>query len=111
MTISKELLKGSTWLLVLAVLSDSERYGYDIIKEIKKRSTDALELGEGTVYPILHALEKKKFVTSHWVKQEGAPDRKYYELTTAGKKALQVHAIEWNIFTTAVNGVLKKGSL
>lgn len=107
MIFSKEILKGSTRPLVLAVLSDSERYGYDIIKEIKKRSGEVLELGEGSVYPILHTLEKEKLVTSHWIVQDGAPDRKYYRLTTAGKKALNEHVAEWKTFTTAVNGVLK----
>ena len=69
MKIEKSLLSGSTPLLVLSLLKDGDKYGYEMIEELAKRSDDTFQLKEGTLYPLLHTLEKEKFVTSytkHW---------------------------------------------
>ena len=66
MKYSKELLKGSTPILVMSVLKGGDLYGYKIIKELEQRSQNVFEMSEGTLYPILHALEKEKFLTSYW---------------------------------------------
>lgn len=85
MKYSKELLKGSTPILVMSVLKGGDQYGYKIIKELEQRSQNVFEMSEGTLYPILHALEKEKFLTSYWEEKDGRK-RKYYHLTERGAK-------------------------
>ena len=98
-----QLLKGTTPLVILASLHQEERYGYDIIQAIKQASGDHLALGEGSVYPILHALERDKYIKSRWVIQEKGPARKYYALTAKGKKACSTSAQQWKSFSLAVS--------
>jgi PadR family transcriptional regulator PadR len=106
MRFSKELIKGSTKNLILAVLSDDEMYGYQIVKSILARSGDELAFGEGTIYPALHSLEKAGMLKSHWVEQQSGPNRKYYTLTKKGRKQLTTAKQEWQDFSGAVNKVL-----
>lgn len=96
------MLKGMTPQLVLASLLHEERYGYDIIQAIKNASEDVLQLGEGSVYPILHALEQKRFITSRWEIQEKGPARKYYRITSAGKRELETSQGQWKTFESAI---------
>lgn len=105
MKISKELIKGSTSILVMSVLKKSDLYGYKIIKEIELRSESVFELKEGTLYPILHALEKEGFLESYWDDSEGRK-RKYYHLTRKGHKQLEEKQSEWKVFSTSVDKVL-----
>lgn len=105
MRYSKELLKGSTSTLVLSVLENKDLYGYKIIRELEIRSKNAFEMSEGTLYPILHALEKEKFLESYWDEVDGR-NRKYYHITKKGKKELEVKKEEWTSFSTNVNKVL-----
>lgn len=103
--LNKELLKGSTTLLILNLLNHKSMYGYQMIKELSEKSENIFELKEGTLYPILHSLEEKGFVTSYW---EDTPSRKrkYYSITKLGKKTLEDKQKEWDIFTSSVNKVL-----
>ena len=80
MKISKELIKGSTAMLVMSVLKKSDMYGYKIIKELELQSESVFELKEGTLYPILHALEEENLLESYWEEFDGRK-RKYYHLT------------------------------
>ncbi|MBE6595748.1 MAG: PadR family transcriptional regulator [Ruminococcaceae bacterium] len=109
MKISKELLKGSTSLMVLKVIAQRDMYGYQIIGEIAARSNETFKLNEGTLYPILHALEKEGVLTSYRGESEIGRERKYYKITTAGKLQLTARMEEWAAFTDAVNGVLREG--
>ena len=106
MKFSKELIKGSTKNLVLAVLKEGELHGYQILKEIKNRSNDALELGEGTIYPVLHALEKEGALESRWEEQANGMKRKYYKITQEGRRKLKEAKKDWADFSTAVNHIL-----
>ncbi len=106
MRYSKELLKGSTHLLVLAVLENRDLYGYKIIRELEIRSENAFEMSEGTLYPILHALEKEKLLESYWEEFDGR-NRKYYHITKKGKKQLREKTVEWKSFSSNVNKVLE----
>lgn len=101
-----QLLKGTTPQLILAALAEHEMYGYELIKHIRDVSADVISLGEGSVYPLLHALEKEGLVKSHWVHLEKGPGRKYYQLTTAGKRALADAKKQWKGFELAVHRVL-----
>ncbi len=105
MRYSKELLKGTTHLLVLSVLENQDMYGYRIIRELEIRSEKAFEMSEGTLYPILHALEKEKMLESYWQECDGR-NRKYYHLTKKGKKQLSEKKTEWQSFAGNVNKVL-----
>ncbi len=106
MKISKELVKGSTATLVLSVLKGKDMYGYVIIKEIALRSEQVFELKEGTLYPILHALEQEGCLESYWEEFENRK-RKYYHLTRKGEKRLKASTEEFAAYTTAVKRVLE----
>ena len=106
MTVNKELLKGSTTTLVMQLLSRKKMYGYEIIKELELLSTGLFELREGTLYPILHALEKSGFVISEWVGESGERQRKYYLLTKAGRGQLKEKKQEWSEFKTAIDRII-----
>lgn len=105
MKISKDLIKGSTTTLVLSVLQKDDLYGYKIIKEIELRSDGVFELKEGTLYPILHALEQENSLESYWQEFDGRK-RKYYHLTRRGKKLLDEKQKEWKTFSHSVDRVL-----
>ena len=81
-------------------------YGYQIIKSIRERSDDVLQFGEGSMYPVLHSLEKEGFVTSSWVNQKVGPSRKYYKMTAKGKKFLEEAKSEWRTYALGVQRVL-----
>jgi PadR family transcriptional regulator PadR len=106
MEISKELMKGSTVILVLTVLSRREKYGYELIKEIEHTSEGVFHLREGTLYPILHALESDGLVESSWVGEAGTRQRKYYRITRQGRAVLRKKREEWASFRSAVDRVL-----
>lgn len=107
MKLSTELLKGSARTLILAVLQDGEMYGYQIIKEIKTKSTDAFHLSEGSIYPALHELEAQSHIKSRWDRVDGKRPRKYYAITPKGKKLLAQNLSEWKSFSVAANSVYK----
>lgn len=106
MKIDKNLMSGSTTLLVLSLLSREEMYGYQMIAELARRSDQTFELKEGTLYPILHTLEAEKYVTAHEREADTGRKRKYYKITRKGLKALDEKKAEWNLFTEKVNAVV-----
>lgn len=89
MKINKELMKGSTSILILTLLKSEDMYGYQITQELKRRSDSTFEMKEGTLYPMLHALEKEGTVESYWYDTDDGRRRKYYKLTDTGKKCLK----------------------
>ena len=103
----RELLKGNTPTLVLAVLRDGPLHGYAIAREIERRSGNALKFKEGTLYPALHALEAQGQIAGEWRRAEGGRERKVYVLTPAGLAALEERARRWERFATAVQDVLQ----
>lgn len=107
MAISKELAKGSTALLVLSVLKKEDLYGYQIIRTLEIMSEKVFQLNEGTLYPILHSLEKEGYLTAYWSDaSETARRRKYYKITPQGLKELESQTQEWNTYSQAVTKVL-----
>ena len=102
----KSLLSGSTPLLVLSLLRDGDKYGYEMIEELAKRSDDTFLLKEGTLYPLLHSLEKEKLVTSYTQLTPSGRERKYYRLTADGRSQLEYKEKEWKLFAQTVNAVL-----
>src|SRR4051812_25604693 len=106
MKVNKELMKGSTMILVLSVISRREMYGYEIAKEIERHSEGVFSLNEGTLYPILHQLEADDLVESYWVGKEGTRQRKYYRIIEAGRAKLKEKTREWALFRSSVEQVL-----
>ena len=106
MKVDKNLVSGSTTMLVLSLLSREEMYGYQMITELARRSDDTFQLKEGTLYPILHGLEADKYVTAHEREAENGRKRKYYRITKKGLRALEEKKAEWNLFTEKVNAVV-----
>lgn len=110
MDADKGLLAGSTGMLLLKLLEERDMYGYQMIEELRRRSDHTFDLKAGTLYPLLHTLEKRGCVTS-WVEEtDNNRPRKYYHLTTVGRQQLQVKQEEWDAFSGAVNRVLKGGA-
>ena len=106
MKIEKSLLSGSTPMLILALLKDGDKYGYEMVAELAKRSDDTFELKEGTLYPLLHTLEKNKWVSSYTKLTPSGRERKYYRLTSQGREQLEYKEQEWKLFSQKVNAVL-----
>lgn len=106
MPVNKELMKGSTTTLVLTLLSRKKMYGYELIKELRIMSNGLFELKEGTLYPILHSLERDGLVDSSWVGAEGSRKRKYYAITRRGRICLKNKKREWLEFKSVVDKVV-----
>jgi PadR family transcriptional regulator, regulatory protein PadR len=104
---NRELLKGSTSLILLQLLNERDMYGYELVKELDKRSEHHLQVKEGTLYPALHKLENQEYVECYWEEQEKGPARKYYRITGEGKKLLQDKTNEWERFVHVMGKVMK----
>ena len=100
-------LNGVPELLVLRLLAGREMYGYEIVEEIRSRTSAALSFGEGCIYPYLHYLEAEKQVSSRRREVEGR-SRNYYKLTDRGRKRLAALTAEWNRVTTGVGLFLEE---
>lgn len=106
---NKELLKGTTELLVLRTLREEPLYGYGIIKKISLISNGVFEFKEGTLYPILHALEKNGDIVSYWSTEQESRKRKYYRITENGQRQLEEKTQEWQSFSSLIQSVLNQG--
>ena len=104
---NKELLKGTTEVMILKMLDRAPSYGYEMIKNFEIMSNGTFKFKEGTLYPILHSLEKKKYIESYWDRQEGRR-RKYYKITKLGCEQLKNKKDEWFEFSHALNTLLEK---
>lgn len=107
MKYEKELLKGNTDTLLLSLINLQPMYGYQIIKELNRRSEGYFKFGEGTLYPALHRLERKGLLTSRWERLPSGQERKYYIITERGRVFLEAKKEEWQKFSTAINLVLQ----
>jgi PadR family transcriptional regulator PadR len=105
---TQQIRKGSTRLAILQLVSERERYGYEIITEIRDRTGGVVELAEGNVYPALRALEEEGLVSSAWREVEpGVPPRKYYRITAAGREHRAALAKEWKQYAGAIAKLLE----
>jgi len=105
--IDSQFLKGSMSLLLLHLLSRGELYGYEILQEASRRSANAFDLKEGTIYPALHQLEKKGHIKAEWRTAGNGRERKYYSLTAKGKKAAVAYEKQWQHLTGAIAAILE----
>lgn len=106
MNFDKGLIGGSTVLLILSLLNEEDRYGLEIIRELEVRSDKTFKFKEGTLYPVLHKLENDGLVKSYSAKGDRGRARKYYEITSKGKKQLSSEKEEWGKFSKGVNKVI-----
>jgi PadR family transcriptional regulator PadR len=102
-------MSGVPELVVLGLLADREMYGYEIARAIKTTTGDALSLGEGVLYPALHAMESRGLVRARSSQVEGRV-RIYYSLTTRGKKRLSRLTSDWRRMSLSVNSILGSAS-
>ena len=103
--ISRELKKGSTEILILSLLENQTRHGYELGKLIESRSEGVLKLNAASLYPILYRLEAQKWIKGSWEKPNGGRRRRCYALTTAGKKMLLIQRKSWRAFVNAIEKV------
>ena len=102
-----DVLQGTLDLLILRVLKNQELHGWGIADRIQQHSGQALEIGEGSLYPALYRLEARGWVTSEWGTSENNRRAKFYRLTIAGRKQLEIERSEWDRLTAAVAGILR----
>lgn len=106
MKIDKGLLGGSTQYLLLTLLKTRDMYGYEIIKELEEKSDQVFCFKEGSLYPVLHKMQNKGYVKSYTAKGETGKKRKYYQITTKGKKQLSEEEKQWKVFIESVHKVI-----
>ncbi len=104
-----EPLKGHIDTMVLAGLRDEPAHGYALVQRLKERSDGIFELGEGTVYPALHRLERDGLVESTWTRAAGRR-RRVYALTRAGQASLAERGAEWRTFARGMQALLEGAS-
>lgn len=103
--------RGDLEALILAVLLEGPKHGYEISKQIKAMSGKTLQFGEGQLYPALHKLEEAGSVQSTWEPQDGKPPRKVYALTESGRGKLEAKKGEWMKFQESISLILGAGPL
>src|SRR5260370_29594229 len=101
-----EMLKGHLDMIVLAALAAGPAHGYAVIEEIRRRSGQAFDLPEGTIYPALHRLEQAGLLSSRWVVADSGRQRRVYTLTRRGERALTERRAVWRQFCEAMGGLL-----
>jgi transcriptional regulator len=101
-----DLFRGTLDVLILKSLIWGPLHGYSITDFIRRQSDDVLLVEEGTLYPALWRLEEKKLVEAEWGLSENNRKAKFYRLTTAGKRRLQLESTNWDNYAIAVAKVL-----
>jgi PadR family transcriptional regulator PadR len=103
----KELKKGSTEMLIMALVEDRPRHGYEIAKLIGERSDGVLQFHVASLYPLLYRMEKRGWIKGQWVEKAGQRRRRYYKLTAVGQKVLAEQRSTWNDFFAALDRVAR----
>ena len=100
--LNKDLMASSLAPIVLMILRGRESYGYEIIQELREKSSGQLSVAEGTLYPILKKMESKNWIESTWKTADTGRERKYYKLTSEGKKELEEQYSQWNFINELI---------
>jgi len=106
----RELMMGSTASLLLCLIGYQPMYGYQIIKELERRSQGYFRFKEGTLYPALHRLERAGLIQGKWQVMPSGQQRKYYHLTEKGLSILVEKRSQWQDFLTAMNLIIQPAS-
>ncbi len=102
----RELKKGNAELMILALLEDKARHGYEIGKLIAERSEGIVRFHVASLYPLLYRLERRGWVKGEWEPARGRR-RRFYRLTAIGRKTLATQRIRWRAFSGAVNRIVE----
>ena len=105
--LQRELKRGSTELLILALLEERDRHGYDLATLIDDRSRGAISFHAASLYPTLYRMEDKDLIEGRWVEKAGQRRRRYYRLTRAGRKMLASQRTVWDNFFDALNRIAR----
>ena len=105
---SSDLLQGTLDLLILKTLALEPMHGWGIALRIQQVSKDALQIGQGSLYPALHRLEYKGWIQAEWASSENNRRAKFYSLTRTGKKQLETELERWDQLTSAITLVLNQ---
>ena len=105
MEIAKDLVAASAIPIVLAILIESDSYGYSIIKRVKELSVNEMNWTEGMLYPILHRLEAQELIESYWQESETGRKRKYYRINESGLKELKMQRNQWITVLSALTSI------
>jgi PadR family transcriptional regulator, regulatory protein PadR len=100
-----ELKRGSADLMILAVLEARARHGYEIAKLIDDRSDGVLRFHVGSLYPMLYRMERRGWIEGKWIEKSGQRRRRYYKLTTAGRRVLAEQRTSWRELLNALQSV------
>ena len=103
--LARELKRGSTEVLILALLDERPRHGYDISRLIDERSDGAITFHTASLYPTLYRLEDRGLIEGRWVERAGQRRRRYYRLTASGRRVLAQQRRVWDTFFLALNRV------
>lgn len=101
-----ELKKGTTPLLVLALLEHEPRHGYDLSKRIESQSRGVVRVHAASLYPLLYDMERKGWIQGRWIEKPGVRRRRFYQLTAAGRRQLEAQRESWGEFVRAVSRVV-----
>jgi PadR family transcriptional regulator, regulatory protein PadR len=105
--VDKEVKRGSTEMLILALVEDRPRHGYEIARLIEERSDGVLQFHPASLYPLLYRMEKRGLIKGTWIEKAGQRRRRFYKLMPEGKKALNEHRQTWLDFFAALDRVAK----
>jgi transcriptional regulator len=100
--LSSEMLKGTLDMMILRTLFTGDAHGHTIAKVIERTSEDVLEVEQGSLYPALHRLENRGWLSSYWGASENNRKAKYYRLTAAGRRRLTLEASRWRQMARAI---------
>ncbi len=105
MKIDRELKRGSAEMLILSLIAERARHGYEILKLLDERSNGVLKFHIGSVYPILVRMEKRGWIRGNWQQEEGARRRRTYRMTRAGRAVLKDQRSLWREIVRAIGRV------
>lgn len=102
-----DLVQGTLDLLILKLLALEPLHGWAISRKLKTISQDVLQVSEGSLYPALHKLEQEGWITAEWKQTENNRRAKFYSLTRAGRKQLEVESASWTLLSSAITRVVR----
>lgn len=103
----RELKKGSTEMLIMALIEERARHGYEIAQLIGERSEGVLQFHVASLYPLLYRMERRGWIKGQWVEKSGQRRRRFYKLTAEGRKALAAQRRTWHEFFAALDRVAR----
>jgi len=102
-----DLVQGTLDMLILKILALEPLNGWAVSRRLKQMSSDVLGVSDGSLYPSLHKLEQRGWITAHWKLSENNRRSKFYSLTQLGRKQLEKEAADWNRLSAAISGIVK----